>query len=197
MIPGMSGPVTHLGCLLSIVVMLVLPKLVSGQIPKRCDLSVKSTPGQAGASPACLDLVALKYSQRPIITAGNATRISIDGMTICRSAFISSTPGGADIVFIYDNSGSMYPQYAKIDSITKDTSYFNMQGCVRVDSTMIVGPLTYMTFEGPRTVQLLNGATNCIGGAGDPYHARAQIIKREIDYLMTKSPNSIRPVLRL
>jgi len=186
-----GGKSTVFGIVLGLGLFLGLPGDSSGQAGKRCDLTIKSTPGQPVGSPACIDLVALKTNSQPIKTADNATRISTDGMTICKSAFTSLTSGAADIVFIYDNSGSMYPRYAKIDSAANDTTYYrDYSGCSQVTAAQIVGPLIYGTAEGPDTVTLLTSAANCTGEAGDPYHVRAQVIRRGIDNVATTSPNS-------
>lgn len=164
----------------------------SAQAPLRCDLKLESTPG-AGAGAACLDLVAMQNGGAPIVTANNATRISVDGFTLCKNAFQVTKPAGADIIFIYDNSGSMWAHYAKIDSAKNDTSYYHAQSCGGGGGGgggLTGTPLTYTTLTGPRTVQLLPSTTNCTEYAGDPYFARGKAIEQAIDYLTLNSPNS-------
>lgn len=164
----------------------------SAQAPLRCDLKLESTPG-AGASGACLDLAALQNGGAPIVAANNATRISVDGFTLCKNAFQVTTPAGADIVFIYDNSGSMWSHYAKINA-KGDTSYYHAQGCGGGGGPGGGGaagtPLTYNTVLGPRTVHLLDSTVNCTQYAGDPYFARTKAISQAIDWVAANSPRS-------
>lgn len=159
----------------------------SAQAPLRCDLQLESTPG-AGAGSACLDLVALHAGGAPIVTAGNATRISVDGFSLCKNAFTVTKPAGADIVFIYDNSGSMSAGAAKVDSATADTTFYHIDACMNATST----PLTYNTLLGPRTIRQVGAAANCGNNsfAGDPYFARGKVIEKAIDYLVANSPTS-------
>src|SRR5689334_17343787 len=97
------------------------------QAQKRCDLLVKSTPGvPAGA--ACLDLSALKAGAPALQTAGNATRISTDGLTLCKSSLGTVSSGSADIVFAYDNSSSMIPRVAWRNG-TVDTLFYSVDRC--------------------------------------------------------------------
>jgi hypothetical protein len=164
----------------------------SAQAPLRCDLKLESTPG-APAGAACLDLVAMQNGGAPIVTANNVTRISVDGFTLCKNAFQVTQPAGADIIFIYDNSGSMWAHYAKIDSAKNDTSYYHAQSCGGGGGGgggLTGTPLTYTTLIGPRTVQLLPSATTCTEYAGDPYFARGKAIAQAIDYLAANSPQS-------
>lgn len=159
----------------------------AAQAPLRCDLQLETTPG-AGAGSACLDLVALQNGGAPIVTAGNATRISVDGFSLCKSAFTVTQPAGADIVFIYDNSGSMSAGAAKIDSASADTTFYHIDACMNAPNT----PLTYTTLLGPRTIRLVGATANCGNNsfAGDPYFARGKVIEKAIDYLVANSPTS-------
>ena len=159
----------------------------AAQTPLRCDLQLTSTPG-AAAGTACLDLVALQNGGAPIVTADNATRISVDGFKLCKNAFEVSKPAGADIVFIYDNSGSMVPGYVKIDAASGDSTFYHITGCTRATGT----PFTYNTLLSPRTIQLVDAAANCQSNslAGDPYFARGKAIEKAVDYLVANSPTS-------
>jgi hypothetical protein len=95
----------------------------------------------------------------------------------------------ADIVFIYDNSGSMWSHYAKIDSIEDDTTFYMQQSCgIPVGQPGM--PFTYSTASGPRTIELLPSSALCREYAGDPYQVRTSIISQAIDYLAIRSPNS-------
>jgi hypothetical protein len=164
--------------------------LSQGQATKRCDLLVKSTPG-VGADTACLDLEAVIKGNppQPIQTAGNATRISTNGFRLCKSAFQVQTKGEADIAFIYDNSGSMMPKVAAVDSLvpTDTLFYYDSSGCQNPTSA---GNLTYQTQEGVRTIPLLASNKGCRNLSGDPYLARGFVIKAAIDYIATSSPTS-------
>ncbi len=155
---------------------------------KRCDLLIKSTPG-AGAETACLDLKAINApGGSSIQTAQNATRISRDGIIFCKNAFAVPGVAEADIVFIYDNSGSMTAKFAWINPTTQDTVfYFNTNGCASGD---VGSNLTYQTAEGPRTVPLLVNNAGCRSLAGDPYMARGAVIRQGIDFLGSSSPGS-------
>ncbi|MEO6098575.1 MAG: vWA domain-containing protein [Fibrobacteria bacterium] len=163
----------------------------AGQAPLRCDLLLESTPG-AGAEPACLDLVALQKGGTPIVTAGNATRISVNGFDLCKNAFTVTKPAGADIVFIYDNSGSMVAGSAKINT-TGDTTFYHIAGCNGGGGGATTGAtMTYNTLLGPRTIRLIDAAGTCPAGsmAGDPYFARGKVIEKAVDYLLANSPTS-------
>ena len=97
-------------------------------------------------------------------------------------------PMAADIVFIYDNSGSMWSHYAKIDSLESDTTFYQST-CF--GSALPPGmPFTYITASGPRTIELLPNSAVCRLYAGDPYQVRTSIISQAIDYLAVRSPNS-------
>lgn len=179
---------TRAGASLALLV-LSLSMPASAQAPLRCDLQLTTTPG-AGAGSACLDLPALQQGGQPVQTAANATRISRDGFRLCKNAFTVSTGGEVDVVFIYDNSGSMLSHYAKIDAATNDTNFYHANGCGNNPAT--TGSLTYNTATGPKTVALVAPATNCqaTSFAGDPYNSRAQVVRQAIDYLTQTSPNS-------
>jgi hypothetical protein len=181
------GGLLHLACWS----VLLAGGSVSAQAPLRCDLKLESTPG-AAAGAACLDLVAMQNGGAPIVTANNVTRISVDGFTLCKNAFQITKPAGADIIFIYDNSGSMWAHYAKIDSAKKDTSYYHAQSCGGGGGGggLTGTPLTYTTLIGPRTIQLLPSTVTCGEYAGDPFFARGKAIEQAIDYLALNSPNS-------
>lgn len=168
---------------------LLLASLIWAEAPKRCDLALRSTPGLPGA---CLDLRSLEQSGGGLEAAGNATRIDRDGITLCKSAFTFQTAIAADIVFIYDNSGSMLPAYAHIDPSTRDTSFYfavaeDGSGCL---STEKAGSMTYRTLQGLRTVPLLKSGAGCRQFSGDPYLARGAVIRSAIDYMARISPTS-------
>jgi hypothetical protein len=157
------------------------------QAKKRCDLLVKSTPG-AGADSACLDLVSLANGGPAIQTANNATRISRDGLRFCKNAFAVKTSAEADVVFIFDNSGSMFAQAAWVNPATNDTMYYyNAQGCT--DKT-VTGTFTMNNANVPLVCSMLASNVGCTNYSGDPYEVRANVIRAAIDYMAATSPTS-------
>ena len=161
--------------------------IVHAQAAKRCDLTVNSTPG-SGADSTCLDLVSLSNGGPAIQTAGNVTRISRSGLKLCKNAFQVKTAAEADIVFIFDNSGSMFAQAVYVDPVTNDTSfYYNTNGCA--DRTN-KGTFTLQTANGPLVCVMLNSNAGCTSNSGDPYEVRGQVIRTAIDYIAQASPTS-------
>ena len=105
-----------------------------------------------------------------------------------RAAAQDPLPSGeADIVFVYDNSGSMWAGYAQIDSARKDTTFF--YSCTGIPASTNT-PFTYVTSIGPRTIQLAPASARCLEYAGDPYLVRTKIISQAIDYLADRFPAS-------
>ncbi|MDB5051859.1 MAG: von Willebrand factor type domain [Fibrobacteres bacterium] len=160
---------------------------VRAQAQKRCDLIVKSTPG-AGTDSTCLDLVSLANGGTAIQTAGNVTRISRTGLRFCKNAFQVQTGAEADVVFIFDNSGSMFAQLAWVDPATNDTTFYNGPGGCADRTTS--GTFTLQTANGPLVCAMLNSNAGCRDYSGDPYEVRAQVIKTAIDYMARTSPTS-------
>ncbi|HKP98262.1 MAG TPA: vWA domain-containing protein [Fibrobacteria bacterium] len=159
----------------------------AAQAQKRCDLIVKSTPG-AGADSTCLDLVSLVNGGTGIQTAGNVTRISRTGLRFCKNAFQVQTAAEADVVFIFDNSGSMFAQSFYVDPATNDTTfYYNDDNC---DPAIPRTLVTLQTANGPLPSYLLSAKPACASYSGDPYSVRAQVIRAAIDYMAATSPNS-------
>jgi hypothetical protein len=166
-----------------------------GQAVRRCDFLVNTTPG-AGADTACLDLVALTQNGGPAIQIGNnVTRISNAGLKLCANAFTVSTGGSADVVFIYDNSGSMWSHRATIDTAAKDTSFWDATGCNGAGTGTVTYAVQDTAYDRPpqslvKTIPLLSTPTTCNERAGDPYNARGVVIRNAIRYLAQKGPTS-------
>lgn len=167
-----------------------------GQAVKRCDFLINTTPG-AGADSACLDLVALTKNGGPAIQIGdNVTRISNAGLKLCANAFTVSSGGSADVVFIYDNSGSMWSHRATIDSAAKDTTFWDATGCNQAGTGTVSYAVQDTAYARPpqslvKTIPLLPSAqTACREYAGDPYNARGAVIRNAIKYLAQKAPAS-------
>jgi hypothetical protein len=157
------------------------------QATKRCDLLVQSTPG-VGAETACLDLVSLLAGGTAIQTANNATRISPNGFKFCKNAFDVKTSADADVVFIFDNSGSMYGNFAYVNPTTNDTLYYHsLDGCT---SNTTNGTLTFYKANGIDTAQVLVSNTGCRSYSGDPYEVRGETIKKAIDFMAKTAPTS-------
>ena len=160
-----------------------------GQAARRCDFLINSTPG-AGADTACLDLVALMQNGGPAIQVGNnVTRISNAGLKLCANAFTVNSGGSADIVFIYDNSGSMWSHSASINFATRDTTFWDASGgCSAYGATSITYAVQDTAYDLPpqsllKTVPLLSNAqSSCREFAGDPYNARGVVIRNAIRY---------------
>jgi hypothetical protein len=182
---------------LSVSAVLIVSGLARGQAARRCDYLVNSTPG-AGADTACLDLVALTANGGPAIQIGNnVTRISNGGLKLCANAFTVSSGGSADIVFIYDNSGSMWSHRAGIDSAKKDTTFWDATGCNAAGTGTVTYAVQDTAFARPpqslrKTIPVLSDSQSaaCREFAGDPYNARGAVIRNAIRYLAQKGPTS-------
>lgn len=173
------------------LVVLGIAAAAQAQGPLRCDLEMKSTPG-VGAGAACLDIVALQAGGAPLQAPSNATRIGRDGFNLCKNAFTIETGGRADIVFVFDNSGSMMAKAAYVDPVGGDTLFYyfdeNRNAC---GANPTAGSLTYATSAGPRTIPLLQTNADCATSlSGDAYAARGAVIQAAIDYIAQTSPGS-------
>lgn len=162
--------------------------------PKRCDWH---GPLSSGESPfvKCVDYASLNGKE--LTLPRNVTRISADGLSFCGSKTQVSGPGEADIVFVYDNSGSMTADAVYIDPNTKDTTFYffdNNNGCEKNPTS---GQLTYKVRNGTtRTIPIFKSNTGCVANdPGDPYNARGEVIKDGIDFLAETSPTSTAGVL--
>ena len=81
---------------------------------KRCDLVGRDTTvsGNPTAFKRCLDLTAL--DGKTVSVPANVTRIDNDGLSLCKGSVQSG--GDVDMVYVYDNSGSM-----KAPGLTSDS----------------------------------------------------------------------------
>src|SRR4051812_45355438 len=77
----------------------------AGAQTKRCDLVGRDTTvtGNPTGFKRCLDLSSL--DGKTVNVPMNVTRIDNDGLSLCKASVQSG--GNADIVYVYDNSGSM------------------------------------------------------------------------------------------
>jgi hypothetical protein len=191
--PGIGGRLMKNRIVWLAATLLVGFSLGRGQAVRRCDFVVNTTPG-AAADTACLDLVALTTNGGPAIQIGNnVTRISNAGLKLCANAFTVSSGGSADVVFIYDNSGSMWSHRASIDTAAKDTSFWDATGCNGAGTGTVSYAVQDTAYNRPpqslvKTIPLLS--TPCNERAGDPYNARGVVIRNAIRYLAQKGPTS-------
>ncbi len=155
---------------------------------KRCDLLVKVTPGTDSSVKACLDLKALQSGGQAIVTANNATRISKDGFRICKNVTEVITPPGGDIVFIYDNSGSMMPNIGWVNPVAPfDTVFY--YSCT--DTSRVPGGITYQLATGAfRAIPRVSSNAGCATFSGDPYQARGEVMKKAMDYVYANANGS-------
>jgi hypothetical protein len=165
------------------------PALAKG--PKRCDWH---GPLSSGESPfvKCVDFASLQGKE--LTLPKNVTRISADGLSFCATKTQVAGPSEADIVFVYDNSGSMTADAAYIDPVKKDTVFyfFDNNNTCKSNNTPDLATLTYQVRNGTtRTIPLFTKNTGCVANdPGDPYNARGEVIKDGIDFLATTSPTS-------
>src|SRR4051812_30644628 len=103
----------------------------------------------------------------------------------------------SDIVFIYDNSGSMWSYAASIDSATHDTLFWDAtSSCSNTKSDFISYAVqdTAYDYASPqtlvRTIRLLSGNQVCREYAGDPYNSRGVVIRNAIRSLAQIAPAS-------
>ncbi|MEO7425148.1 MAG: vWA domain-containing protein [Fibrobacteria bacterium] len=110
---------------------------------------------------------------------------------------------GADIVFILDNSSSMWSHRATIDPDTHDTTFWNANGACQSSASSNI--LSYMVQDTAfnRPPQSLNKSlpllpfsqTSCREYAGDPYNERGVLIRNAIEYLAQTAPTSTAAVM--
>ncbi len=154
--------------------------------PKRCDWHGPRSSGEATYN-KCIDFAAIQGTT--VNVPKNVTRISADGISFCSGAFTQAGAGNADIVFIYDNSGSMASKVAYVDPALNDTVFYYQNGTSTACNINVTGPMDYQTLIGKRTISKLASA-GCNTISGDPYYARGQVIQKAIDFLVANSPTS-------
>jgi hypothetical protein len=157
--------------------------------PKRCDWH---GPLSSGESPfvKCVDFAALEGKE--LTLPKNVTRIAADGLSFCATKTQVAGPSEADIVFVYDNSGSMTADAAYIAPGGKDTVFYFFDNNNSCKNNPTNGDLTYKVRNGTtRTIPIFATNTGCVANdPGDPYNARGEVIKDGIDFLAETSPTS-------
>jgi hypothetical protein len=163
----------------------------SAKAPKRCDWHGPTSGGEKPYA-KCFDFAAIQG--KTITLPKNVTRIASDGLSFCQPPTPVTGAGDADIVFIYDNSGSMTADAAYVNPVTKDTNFY----FITTDNNCknnIIEPKQLITYPDKNTgtwsVFAMSGESNCSGNIpGDPYNARGSVIKAGIDFLAATSPTS-------
>ncbi|HLP40190.1 MAG TPA: vWA domain-containing protein, partial [Fibrobacteria bacterium] len=157
---------------------------------RRCDLVGRDTVVSGVGYKRCLDLSALDGDT--LIIPSNVTRIDNDGLSLCKSSVQSG--GNADIIYVYDNSGSMRSSYAWINSSGTDTLYYeNTYGCSNSSTDGTVNFTVYNasgTGSVTRTAYRLVSNTGCTSTSGDPYYARGRAMRLGIEYQAQRAPTS-------
>jgi hypothetical protein len=158
--------------------------------PKRCDWHGPLSGGEIPYA-KCVDFAAMEG--KTITLPRNVTRIAADGISFCVPPTPTTGSGNADIVFVYDNSGSMTADGMYVNAATKDTSFYFLDNnnC----RNNVIQPLQIASIEskegGTSSVYLMDGNTGCGNNIpGDPYNARGAVIRAGIDFLHATSPTS-------
>lgn len=169
---------------------------------KRCDLVGRDTTisGNTTAFKKCLDLSAL--DGKTVNVPSNVTRIDNDGLSLCKGAVTSG--GDADIVYVYDNSGSMrgYTSNSRdrsyrrawVSSDGTDTLFYYDDG--DCSETTTSGWVVFMRWTPDGTamardsVSRLVSRTGCTHFAGDPYNARGQALWAGLKRQSDEAPTS-------
>ncbi len=154
----------------------------------RCDLVSKDTLIGGQPRKQCLDIDVLRGTT--VTIPSNVTRLDNDGFALCRKAVVQG--GNADVVFILDQSGSMFADRAWVNTGVNpnDTVYFFQSGGTGCNYTSTTGNVIVPVIEQPRTIPRLTNGTGCNQYSGDPLNARAAAVRQAIDYVASNSPNS-------
>jgi hypothetical protein len=162
----------------------------SAKAAKRCDWHGPLSGGEIPYA-KCVDFAAMEG--KTITLPKNVTRIAADGISFCVPPTPATGSGNADIVFIYDNSGSMTADAMYVNAAAKDTSFYFLDNnnC----RNNLINPLKTASIEskegGTSTVFLMDGNSGCGSNIpGDPYNARGAVIRAGIDFLLATSPTS-------
>ncbi len=161
----------------------------SAKGPKRCDWHGPLSGGEKPYA-KCFDFAAIQG--KTIQLPKNVTRIASDGLSFCQPPTPVTGAGDADIVFIYDNSGSMTADAAFING--KDTNFYFINGDNGCRNN-IIEPKEFITYPskegGTWSIWKLNSEAGCATNVpGDPYNARGSVIRAGIDFLAASSPTS-------
>jgi hypothetical protein len=165
-----------------------------GAQTKRCDLVGRDTTisGNPAAFKHCLDLTAL--NGKTVNVPLNVTRIDNDGLSLCKGSVQSG--GDVDIVYAYDNSGSMKANLAYVNTSTHDTTYYESDvNCSnkarRSDSATFYSWNSAGTAQDVvRKVPRLASNTGCTEFSGDPINTRGRAFYLGVTDQAVRAPNS-------
>ncbi len=170
----------------TLIAVVCCTSFVEAQV-KRCDLTgAVLSDGNGLSYKKCLDVSTMNGTTLTI--PENVTRIDNDGLALCRTTVQEG--GDADIVYVMDQSGSMYANFVHISPQGDTTYFYSKNGCNNPPSNVgkIIIPYEY----GTREVTLLDPAGSIAGCplAGDPFAQRGIAFKAAIDYQAQQSPKS-------
>ncbi len=157
---------------------------------QRCDIVSADTTVVGVIKPQlkCLDPKTLNGTTKVI--PANTTRIDNDGLALCPGS--GGGTGNANIVYVYDNSGSMNATHAFING-TDTTFYFNANGCTPAGTSGIFKIQAWNaagTATVERTITKLIGNAGCRSPSGDPYNARGRAFRQGLTTQATTAPFS-------
>jgi hypothetical protein len=159
----------------------------SAHAAKRCDWHGPLSGGEKPYA-KCVDFASMEG--KTLTLPKNVTRIAADGISFCVPPTPTTGAGDADIVFIYDNSGSMTADAFFVDA-GGDTAFYYLDANSNCGRNTVLGTPMVNTKTGPVAMVKLGGNNGCSGAAaGDPYNARGAVIKAGIDFLGQTSPTS-------
>ncbi|MEO6098136.1 MAG: vWA domain-containing protein, partial [Fibrobacteria bacterium] len=153
---------------------------------KRCDWHGPLSGGEKPYA-KCVDFASMEG--KTIALPKNVTRIAADGISFCVPPTPTTGAGDADIVFIYDNSGSMTADAFYVGP-GGDTAFYYLDGNSNCSRNTVLGTPLVNTKTGPVAMIQFASNTGCNSAAGDPYNARGTVIKAGIDFLGQTSPTS-------
>lgn len=191
----------------SVPVLLALLAAALGAAPagaqtKRCDLVGRDTTvsGNPTAFKHCLDLSSL--DGKTVNVPMNVTRIDNDGLSLCKASVQSG--GNADIVYVYDNSGSMAgytstssakaSRRAWVGNGGADTLFYYDDGNCADKS--LSGSVVFSRWDPSGTAMVLDTVSqlgsnsSCTDFSGDPYNSRGRAFRLGIQDQADRAPSS-------
>jgi len=199
--PNGSRPARRGGVVLLTIAAVLATSLAQAQT-KRCDLVGRDTTvsGNPTAFKRCLDLSAL--DGKTVNVPLNVTRIDNDGLSLCKNSVQSG--GNADIVYVYDNSGSMAGytsssggkanRRAWVGNGGADTLfYYDDAGC---SNKGISGSVVFSRWDPTGTalvqdtVSRLSDNAGCTDYSGDPFNTRGRAFRLGIQDQAARAPSS-------
>ena len=166
---------------------------------KRCDLVGRDT--TIGSDPTtfkrCLDLAGL--DGKSVSVPSNVTRIDNDGLSLCKGAV--QLGGNVDLVYVYDNSGSMKANLAYVNTATGDTTYYESDANCS-NTARHAQSATFASWNSAgtaqnvvRTIPRLVSNAGCTEYSGDPINTRGRAFYLGIKDQAQRAPNSSAGIL--